>query len=231
VKKLPVGRSGDHIHLVTDGQKTRVVLVESEYRFAFELKNAARVMAKKARSISDKDSYELLAFVTGAVTLSYSYLEAALNEFIFLNATAQESHLNESEKAIVSAIASEDLRPQGRQNTLQLFNTILRLLRKPQLTENKEPYQSANLVRCLRNLLVHPVPGRVITFSEDPNSNLSEQQQIVKQLRSHLGFGRNATFPRDVLNSRCATWAVASCERFLHEFVKQSGVDPGFITE
>jgi hypothetical protein len=231
MKKSPVGRSGSSVVVLTDGETTRVTHVESEYRFAFGLKNSARVMANSARTTTEHESHALRAFVTGAVTLSYSFLEAALNEFIYLNATAEKSPLTSEQRALVAAMAREELRPQRRQNTLQLVHTLLRLTGKQELDERQEPFQSANLVRSLRNLLVHPVPGRVVTYVEDPESNLSEQQQIVRQLRGRLGLHRDATFPWDVLNSRCADWAVQSCERFFRDFVKTSGVDPGFITE
>ena len=229
-KKAPV--SGTYIDVIWDIERgqSRVARVESGYRFAFELKNAARVMANKARAV-DKDSYELRAFVTGAVTLAWSFLGAALNEFILLNAVESESPLSETEKATIKAIGSEDLRPRGRSSTLELFNMILRLLKKRPLVESEQPYRSAEAVRLLRNELVHPRPYSVVTFSENPNENLSEQQKIVRQLRQDLKLDRNAIFPRDILNSKCADWAVRSCESFLREFVQRSGVSPGFVTK
>jgi hypothetical protein len=233
-KKTPKGGPyGAKVDLLWDKTRgrARVTRVECEFRFAFELKNAARVMAKKARAVANEGSVELRAFVTGAVILACSYLDAALNEFILLNATQGKSPLSDVEKAIIKAIGSEDLRPRERQHTLQLFNMMLRLLKKSELWESEQPYQSANLVRRLRNMLVHPKPGWVVTFSENPNENPSEQQQIVKQLRSYLGLDRDATFPRDILNSKCAEWAVSSCENFLRAFVKRSEVSPGFLTE
>jgi hypothetical protein len=231
VKNVPPIRSCGSVILVTDGSITRVAEIEEEYRFAFGLKNAARVMANSARRLDEPDGHEMRAFVTGAVSLSYSYLEAALNEFIHLNAKERNSPLNEHQKILIAAIASEDLRPQKRQHTLQLFNMILRLVDKPQLDETKEPYQSANLVRKLRNVLVHPVPGRVKTYVDGPDSILSGQQQIVGQLRSLLGLHPDAAFPFDVLTCQCAAWAVHSCEHFLAEFVRVSEVNPGFVTE
>jgi hypothetical protein len=97
--------AGEHITLVVDKERgqTRIARVESGYRFAFELRNAARVMANNARAI-DKDSFELRAFVTGAVILAWSSLDAALNEFILINAIEPKSPLTETEKATINAI-------------------------------------------------------------------------------------------------------------------------------
>jgi len=231
MKKTPVLRSGGKAIIITDGEETRVARVESEYRFAFGLRNAARVMLNNARDIAEEESHEMRAFATGAIVLAYSSLEAALNEFIFLNASASNSPLSEECKILINAIASENLRPQEKKNTLQMFNVLLRLLGRSELRESENTYQAANLVRILRNLLVHPMPGRVVTYSENSAENLSEQQQVVKQLRSRLALAQYATFPWDVLTSNCAVWAVDACENFLHEFVRQSGVDPGFLTD
>jgi len=181
--------------------------------------------------LTAENGFELRAFVTGAVILAYSYLDAALNEFILRNAIERGSPLSDAEKAIIQAIGSEDLRPRERRHTLQLFNMMLRLLKKPQLVRTEQPYRSANLVRHLRNTLVHPKPGWVVTFSENPKENLSEQQKIVKRLRRDLGLDRDTTFPRDILNSKCTDWAVRSCESFLREFVRRSEVSPGFVTK
>jgi len=231
MKTVPIAHSGDRISIVL-GNAPRVIRIESEYRFAFELKNAARVMANKAKVAKDEEYFELRAFVTGAIVLSYAYLNAGLNEFIFLNAIAKDSPLSTAEKAIVRAMAEEGLRPQkDSQNALQLFNVLLRLLNKPPLEEDKPPFQPANLVRILRNLLVHPEPVRVVTFDENPDKSLCDQQKIVKQLRSHLKLHRNATYPQDILTPTCAQWAVNSCELFFSEFVQRTGVNPGFTTE
>jgi hypothetical protein len=235
-EKVPtIGPYGGTVQVILDMERgqSRIARVQSGYRFAFELKNAARVMANKARAaVEDEGSFELRAFVTGAVTLAWSSLDAALNEFILLNAVEPKSPLSETEKAMIEAIGSEDLRPRGRSSTLKLFNMLLRLLKKPPLVENEQPYRSAEAVRLLRNELVHPKPySMIVTFSEDPNENLSEQQKIVRQLRQDLSLDRNAIFPRDILNSRCADWAVRSCESFLREFVERSGVSPGFVTK
>jgi hypothetical protein len=156
-------------------------------------------------------------------------LNAGLSEF-FLNATACRSALTTTETGIIQAIQSERLLPR-HQSTLELFNMMLRILKKEQLSRSNEPYRAADAVRALRNLLVHPVLGRVTTFSHDPSEDLSQQQPITKQLRPYLKLDRSATFPADILTAKCAVWAVRSCERFFAEFVKRSGVDPGFLTE
>ena len=219
-----------HIELILGEDQVTVSRITSGFRFAVELMFAARLMANKARSIADGDKFERLAFVTAAVILACSFLEGGLNEFIFLNATSKESPLSDAQKAVIEAIRSEGLRPRG-QHTLQLFNMMLRISKKEPFRKNEEPYRATDAVRNLRNLLVHPKPGYITTFSDDPNEDLSQQQPIAKQLRDYLDLDRSATFPRDILTSKCATWAVRSCESFFREFVSRSGVSPGFLTD
>lgn len=87
--KVPVSQQGDSLHVVIspDGS-THIAHVESEYTFAFELRNTARVMLKSAKLPNDGpySHWELKAFIHGAIILSYAALEAAFNEVIHLHA-------------------------------------------------------------------------------------------------------------------------------------------------
>jgi hypothetical protein len=229
-KPRSLGPYGGHIEIVVGRDEATISRITESYRFAWELRHAARVMAHNAKAVTDEDPFELRPFVTAAVILAYSFLEAGLSEFVFLNATQTGSPLSASEMKIIG-----DMRRKGlhtlRQHTLQLFNTMLRVLKKESIDKNSEPYGAANAVRSLRNALVHPKPGYVTTFSNDPNEDLSQKQEITKQLRKYLALDRSATFPADILTAKCAAWAVTACESFFHEFVKRSGVSPGVITD
>jgi len=232
--KVPVALRGNHIVIVHENDgSNRVVHEEQGYTFAFELRNSARVMSNHATETDEGPAthWQLRAFVHGAIILSYAALEAALNEFVHLHALAPDSPLDEAERKVIYSIAQENLVPRGESNTLQKFNLVLRILGKPELKAGDPAYQNANLVRILRNMVVHPVPGRVATFIDSEDFDYSSQQAIVKKLRGVLGLSKSATFPTDVLTNKCATWAVLSCETFLHAFVLASGVDIGFLTD
>lgn len=233
-RKVPVAPRGDHIVIVQEHDgSNRISHVETEYTFAFELRNSARVMSNFAKNTEDGPDthWQLRAFIHGAIILSYSALEAALNEFIHLHALTDESPLDDAERKLIYAIGQEKLAPRGESNTLQKFNLLLRLLGKTEIASGSAAYQNANLVRMLRNMVVHPVPGRVTTFIDSPDFDYSSQQEIVKKLRGALGLKKSATFPEHIITKKCAAWAVHSCETFLHTFVVASGVDIGFITE
>ena len=232
--KVPVAARGNHVFIVQERDgSNRVAREEQEYTFAFELRNSARVMCKLAKAtVEGPDTHwQLRAFIHGAIILSYATLEAALNEFIHLHALTVQSPLDEAERKVIYSIAKENLVSRGESNTLQKFNLILRILGKPELKTGTSGYQNANLVRMLRNMVVHPVPGRVTTFVDSDGFDYSSQQEIVRKLRGALGLKKSATFPAHVLTKECAAWAVLSCETFLHAFVVASGIDIGFRTD
>jgi hypothetical protein len=232
--KVPVVKRGGSIRVVINPEgSTRVSQIEEEYTFAFELRNAARVMENSAKSTDNgpETHWQLKAFVHGAIIISYASLEAAFNEILHLHALSAGSPLNEAERKVVHSITQEKLEPRGESNTLQKFNLLLRVLGKPELANGTPVYQNANLVRILRNMIIHPVPGRVISYVEGSNFDYSSQQEIVKKLRSALGLKRSAIFPRDIITPKCAAWAVSSCETFLHAFVMASQIDVGFLTD
>lgn len=233
-RKVPIVLKGHHTFLVQgqDGSN-RVTREEQEYTFAFELRNAARVMANFAKDTEEESNthWQLKAFVHGAIILSYAGLEAAFNEIIHLHALTAESPLDEAERKVIYSIAQENLVTRRESNTLQRFNLLLRILGKPELKIGDHPYQHANLVRMLRNMIIHPIPGRVTTFVENDNFDYSSQQEIVKKLRGALGLKRSATFPKDIVTKKSANWAVDSCEAFLHAFIVASGINIDFSTE
>lgn len=222
--------TGNRIEIVVGDGGTHIKRVEREHRFAYELINVSRYHAREAKRAGADNYWRIRANVISAVTSSYAAIEASYNELVHLNALSAKSQLTEEKREVLHYIASEGLSPEPKQNTLQKFNMVLRVLEKEELNPNREPYQSANLIRLLRNMLVHPIPSTVITFDlADPD--LSSQQDITKKLRSVLKLDRKATFPDGVLTPACAAWASRSAERFLHQFEKHSGVELGFVLQ
>jgi len=216
----------------SDGS-AKLTYTEEEYTFAFELRNSARVMVNSAKNLEETTEtyWQIKAFINGAIILSYSFLEASLNEIFHIHALTKDSPLNESERNIVYSITQGELIPKKNQTTLGRFNMLLRIMGKPEIDSGNKIYQNAELVRVLRNMLVHPTPGRVTTFMASEDYDYSSQQEIVRKLRGPLKLTRSATFPKDILTKECAAWAVSACEEFLHHFILISGIDIGFLTD
>jgi hypothetical protein len=220
-----------HLDVVINKEQNRATIsrVRSEYRFAWELRHAARLMDRKAREVTDDDSLQLRPFVTAAIVLADSFLAAGLNEFMFFNAPATAS-LSDTEKARIKIVRSDKKKLRGKSH-LQLFNLMLEILRKEEFATDHEPYKATEAVHSLRNSLVHPESGYITTFSDDPKEDLTRQHEITAKLRGYLNLDNSDSFPASVLTSECAKWAVESCEKFFGEFVKRSGVKCGFITD
>ena len=114
-KNTAVGPYGAHIKLVIDKKRNevRISRISESYRFAWELRHAARLMVVKAREVTDQDSLNLRPFVTAAVVLGYSFLEAGLNEFMFFNAPESPS-LSNAEKAMIKTLCSDEEQLRGK---------------------------------------------------------------------------------------------------------------------
>jgi len=229
MKKVPIITNGGTVHISIDKETDKISIsqIESEYRFASLFKNCSRLLVNNIKELDKQDYFKIRSYVVSAIILSYSFLEAALNEFISINVL--KSDVADGVKDKFKLISDECLIQKDKKNILQVYNMYLRILGKPEILENQRVYQSANIVRIVRNMLVHPIPGKVITFSSDEKLNLSEQQDIVKKLRSYLELTKDETFPECIYSYKCAKWASDSCESFLQEFVDKSGINPGFL--
>ena len=95
--------------------------------------------------------------------------------------------------------------------TIERFDIILHLLRKPAIRRGSEPYQSAALVVDLRNEIVH----------YKSRTNGKTKKDLEKALRSHghshppfVSPNQNF-YPHRCLSADCAEWALTSVVGFL----------------
>lgn len=231
-QKMRKQKTGNEIYIHQDAEGSlKLVYCVEEYTFAHSLRNAARLMRNSARDLPADESFGLArsGYIYGAIVLSYSALEAALNEIIYLRALVDSSPLDEPTKDAVYEWTQRNHKDEQK-HVLMKFNKLLGIIGKSPLPTRQRIYQHADLVRVLRNLIVHPIPGRVVTYVDSEDYDYTLQQKIVRRLRSVLKLEKTATFPKDVVTCRCAEWAVQSCENFLSAFLDESGIDIGFTT-
>ena len=173
MKRTPVVTSGGEVHITVDNETNKIFVsqIESQYRFASQFRRCCSNLVNSINVLKELDYLKLQSYVVSSVILSYSFLEAALNEFISINVV--NSDVATEIKGKFKLILDENLIQKEKKNILQVFNLYLRILGKNEISESNKIYQSANIVRVLRNLLVHPVPGKVITYSLDDKINLS----------------------------------------------------------
>lgn len=112
-------------------------------------------LAKKHEITYKKDEFgphfeQLQAYVSSAIMHSFASIEANINEF-FLDAPVLMP--NEFKMPITEIIQYDALK------TLDKYQIALRLAHREIFSKGKDPYQSINILRLLRNELIHFTPG------------------------------------------------------------------------
>ena len=112
------------------------------------------------------------------------------------------------------------------QETVERFNLILHVLRKPPFDRGGEPFQSAKLLTRLRNELVH---YKSRWGAEMETSKLYPALEARIKPPPFAGAGTNF-FPHRCLSADCAEWALRSTVDFLEAFYERLGVRSRFET-
>lgn len=217
---------GNRIEIVwLPGGGSEIARVEGEFRFGWWHLQSARFLVRESKR---KDAIEAERFgcISGAIVMSWCLVEAVLYEFTHLWSRDHRSPLNDTHQQIIWTIVREGLAARSA-SALEQFNMYLRIIGAEQFDTGKEPYQRANLVRELRNRIVHPVPESFLEFDKD--DSVVDEQKLVRKLRPQLGLRKGATFPKDVLTPATAEWALESVIQFLEKFEASSKVQLGFL--
>jgi hypothetical protein len=201
--------------------------IDSRYSFGSQFLRGAAMFARSARqleavqapSISDDLRADHRAFVAAAIMQSTAGLEAEISEIVM---HGPGFHLGTTG---VDAPARDFLAPLepliDREQSLDRYQTVLHLLRKPQLDRGAEPFQSAALLVRLRNELTHYKSQWVSDMTTSRLLKTLEQRRFTRPafVPESASF-----FPHGCLVADCAVWAVASAHAFLRAFYSQVGV-------
>jgi hypothetical protein len=211
-----------------DNDVARVTKAEEVARFAYDFVNCARYFSNQALSATDADYWQLKSSVLSSIIMAYASIEATLHEFMHLRVLSENSNISSDKKEVFYWMLKEELAPVGKSDALSRFNSILRILEKEPMSLGEEPYQSANILRLLRNNFIHSVPTVVVTVdSNDPD--VCMKNDYTKKLKSILKLPADATFPKSIITPECAAWASKSAESFLKEFEVRAGISVGFM--
>jgi hypothetical protein len=108
-------------------------------------------------------------------------------------------------------------------STLDKYQIVLALCRRELFNKGKSPYQEVNLLRLLRNNLIHYEPEWVS----------SHPQKIEKQLMDKFELNpffkkvkNSPFFPFRCLSHGCAEWALRSALAFVDIFYKRANIGP-----
>lgn len=138
-------------------------------------------------------------YATAAIILSFSAIEAAMDE--------AEDDL---------AIPSELSAIFERAATLDRAQAILAHRGRSSFERGTEPFQSADLVRLLRNGLVHPKAE----WDHDRQKNAQLSRRIVGANLELSPFQTDPdlAFPHGCMSASVAQWAASSAKKFISEF-------------
>lgn len=199
-------------------------------------RHCGRLEAEYTATAGEGSPAEHMAYATGSVIASFCFLEASINEFY---ATAGREDLQSS--GGYGGLDAGDLRVIAqvaetveKLPTLARFRLALTVLRRPLLDPGTQVHADADLLRRLRNELVHYTPRRRPADTGESDGVL-DTTRMVEQLRQR-GFApsafyadsSNAYFPQKCLGHGCTTWAWKTALAFADAFHTHLGITPPY---
>lgn len=168
------------------------------------------------------------------VLRSFSFLEATINEFYAsarrdnLEMAGGRGGLDPVDRQRIAAIAKD----AEKLSTLTQFQLALAVLHRPPLDPGTQPYSDADLLRRLRNELVHYTPRMRPTDSGE-SGGISDSHTLVKGLvqrhfetKAFFADSANPYIPQKCLGHECSTWAWNAALAFADTFHEQVGIRP-----
>jgi hypothetical protein len=201
--------------------------LQVRYSFTAQFLRGSAIFATHAHQIetvADPVSEELQAehrsYVVGAVIQCAAALEAEVSEIL---EHGPGHHLGSNG---LDAAARDFLQPLAdvidSRPTLQRYELVLHLLRKPALDPGRAPYQAVNLLIKLRNELIH---------YHSKWGTAMDREKFFKSLR-HLRLDKapftsphSNFFPHKFLSASLASWSVNSTVAFINNFYTVLGID------
>jgi hypothetical protein len=182
---------------------------------------AAKHFVQMAAKIEDAHegeptfNIEHRAYVTNAILSSFAFMEAAVNEPMDLNV----------QTLLANMWDLTETRNRSTFHVLDKCQVALVLARKEPIPKNEQLFENANLLRKLRNELMHYKPQ---TLGESDSRSL-DRSLVSKFPPNKLMAGAgNPSFPDHLLGKGCAQWAVTSSENYMNAFFARLGVVPNY---
>jgi hypothetical protein len=187
--------------------------------------DVARGLAWSADQAAEHRTY-----VVTAVMTSFAFIEAAVNELLEsaniagLEVGGDAGGLKDGERA-----ALVDLREAwgGRgSSSLDRTQLILHLLRKTPFDKADAPYQQADVLRRLRNALVHYRPEwRAVGGRRGDDKITKDLSQLSLPLHPFT-TSSHPFFPDRCLGYGLASWAWTTSLKFTDGFFERVGIEP-----
>jgi hypothetical protein len=169
------------------------------------------------------------AYVTNAILSSVAFMEAAINELFQDAFDNDQSYIEPLEPEVRTLLAKmwdlTEARNRSPFNILDKCQIALVLARKQPIPTDGQLFENVNLLRKLRNELIHYKPQ---TLGGTDTHRLDKS--LVSKFPSNklmTGAG-NSFFPDHCLGHGCAQWAVTSSENYMNAFFAALGVVPNY---
>lgn len=189
-------------------------------RIAGEAEEALRT---EDEELADRMSVIHDSMVISSIIESYAGVEATINEAI-----DTESNLfweyHEDLRPFFDAYPGDFIREES---TMKKYQIILYITDSDPFEPGKEPYQSANIVRRLRNYFIHHDPEFAGGSPEEPDTRLGKALKT-KDFELNPFHDGYQFFPGNCLSYGCAQWAFAVCLDFIDKFYGRIEIEPQF---
>jgi len=162
------------------------------------------------------------AYVMGTIISAFSFLDSTINE-LFWATIKNRKKVEALGMETVKILSSMWKQGVHRAKTLEKYQIALVLAKRKVFDKGATPYQNVDLVRRLRNALIHFEPEWV---GEEPQK-LEENLRGKFNLSPFSGSG-SLYFPHRCLSHGCAEWVVNSCLEFSDEFHNRMAIKPNY---
>lgn len=198
-------------------------VIVHQYRYFYFLANE---LAYKA--LKDRHDVNAFRYAVGTVIMSYTTIETYFNHIFF----SEEYPL----RKLHEGMSDELIKRIERMSLPEKIEFALRFHPNAQgelLNRSREPYQSFDLIRQMRNLLVHYVPERELVWSES-GEHIDNVKKLEKKLSGKFPFLSPAdikpgdltkSFLDRVFNRHCAKWSFRRVAPFIDALSKTFQID------
>lgn len=178
----------------------------------------------------DMSYHAYVSYSTSAIINSVAFLEATINEIQSKMKRMGEQSYPAIEEEFLWKVMDSPLVEElfGRQTaTIEKYNNMLSIANENEISTGKDPGQSVEAIRELRNAFVHYTPEDVeISGKSQTNGEFGFETGLQGrfELNPYTGDG-NPFFPDQCQSRGCAEWAVKKSLSFAESFCSRLGID------
>lgn len=182
------------------------------------LETEALTVVKKPKYIDAEELSDSASSAMGTIICAYAMLEAQINHFVDWSHNSIDSKCNFFSEAQLTCVRKATAVPGfERIETLKKYQEILRIADLAEFDADREPYQSVDLLRRLRNFLVHLKPNNSKSFVDEA----AKIRRGLESRKIEFHMSRSRMPPDAFLSAQCASWAYTTAVQFVESFIRR----------